>query len=98
MDRLAAARTELHLIANNTRMLMLWPPGTIRSLASCVMAANPPSERRLASTVCAETFVDPIQFAGTMYRAGNWPSDARAASAATVAIPSPTGASRQMYL
>ena len=30
----------LHLIANNTRMLMLCPPGTIPNLASCVMAAN----------------------------------------------------------
>ena len=32
--------SRLHLIANNTRMLMLCPPGTIRNLASCVMAAN----------------------------------------------------------
>ena len=68
----------LHLIANNTRMLMLWPPGTIRNLASCVMAAN---LRRLSADwqaqfghplELAETFVDPTQFAGTMYRAGNW--------------------------
>ena len=26
----------LHLIANNTRMLMLWPPGTIRNLVPVV--------------------------------------------------------------
>ena len=59
-------------------MLMLWPPGTIRNLASCVMAAN---LRRLSADwqaqfghplELAETFVDPTQFAGTMYRAGNW--------------------------
>ena len=30
----------LHLIANNTRMLMLYLPGTIPNLASCVVAAN----------------------------------------------------------
>ena len=68
----------LHLIANNTRMLMLWPPGTIRNLASCIMAAN---LRRLSADwqaqfghplELAETFVDPTQFVGTMYRAGNW--------------------------
>ena len=68
----------LHLIANNTRMLMLCPPGTIANLASCVMAAN---LRRLSADwhthfghplELAETFVDPTQFVGTMYRAGNW--------------------------
>ena len=68
----------LHLIANNTRMLMLCPPGTIPNLASCVMAAN---LRRLSCDwlahfghplELAETFVDPAQFGGTMYRAGNW--------------------------
>ena len=68
----------LQLIANNTRMLMLCPPGTIPNLASCVMAAN---LRRLSCDwlahfghplELAETFVDPAQFGGTMYRAGNW--------------------------
>ena len=68
----------LHLIANNTRMLMLCPAGTIRNLASCVMAAN---LRRLSADwhahyghplELAETFVDPAHFVGTMYRAGNW--------------------------
>ena len=68
----------LHLIANNTRMLMLYSPGTIANLASCVMAAN---LRRLSDDwqahfghplELAETFVNPSQFIGTMYRAGNW--------------------------
>ena len=33
-------------------MLMLWPPGTIRNLASCVMAAN---LRRLSADVAQRT-------------------------------------------
>ena len=93
----------LHLIANNTPLADVWPPGTIRNLASCVMAAN---LRRLSADwqaqfghplELAETFVDPTQFAGTMYRAGNWipVGRTRGSHAATVAIPSPTGASRR---
>ena len=49
----------LHLIANNTRMLMLWPPGTIRNLASCVMAAN---LRRLSADWQAQ-FGHPLELA-----------------------------------
>ena len=68
----------LRLIANNTRLLVLTPPGTIPNLATCVMAAN---LRRLSGDweeafghplELAEAFVDPKQFAGTLYAAGNW--------------------------
>ena len=73
----------LRLIANNTRLLVLTPPGTIPNLATCVMAAN---LRRLSRDweetfghplELAEAFVDPKQFAGTLYAAGNWKSVGR---------------------
>ena len=68
----------LRLIANNTRLLVLAPPGALPNLATCVMAAN---LRRLSADwqeafghplELAEAFVDPKRFAGTLYRAGNW--------------------------
>ena len=68
----------LHLIANNTRTLMLCEPGEVPNLASHVMAAN---LRRLSGDweerfghplELAEAFVNPKMFQGTMYRAGNW--------------------------
>ena len=68
----------LRLIANNTRLLVLGPPGAIPNLATCVMAAN---LRRLSADwqeafghplELAEAFVDPKQFVGTLYAAGNW--------------------------
>ena len=67
----------LHLIANNTRFVLL--PGPQRpNLASRVLGL---SLRRLSSdmrqlhghpVLVAETFVDPSRFAGTCYRASNW--------------------------
>jgi hypothetical protein len=67
----------LHLIANNTRFLVL-PAGRLPNLASRVLALN---LRRLSGDwqqihghplLLAETFVDPARFTGTCYRAANW--------------------------
>ena len=96
----------LHLIANNTRMLMLCPPGTIPNLASCVMAAN---LRRLSCDwlahfghplELAETFVDPAQFGGTMYRAGNWifVGRTRGFARSNGRYTEPHGCHKEMYL
>ena len=67
----------LHLIANNTRFVLL--PGPHRpNLASRVLGL---SLRRVSRdmralhghpVLVAETFVDPSRFAGTCYRASNW--------------------------
>lgn len=70
-------RKHLHLIAQNTRFLIL-PWVRIRHLASHLLAAN---ARRLGTdwptvygheVVLLETFVDTTRFAGTCYRAANW--------------------------
>lgn len=67
----------LHLIANNSRFLIL-PEHHYPNLASRVLAV---CERRLAADwrerfgyplLLLETFVDPRQFHGTIYRAANW--------------------------
>ena len=67
----------LHLIANNSRFLIL-PDHHHRNLASRVLSL---AERRLSKDwpVCfgyplllLETFVDPQRFQGTIYRAANW--------------------------
>jgi len=67
----------LHLLANNTRFLLL-PWVRIRHLASKILAAN---LRRLSADwlerwnhrlLLAETFVDVSRFRGTCYRASNW--------------------------
>lgn len=67
----------LHLIANNSRFLIL-PQHHHRNLASRVLAL---AERRLAHDwparfgyplLLLETFVDPRRFHGTIYRAANW--------------------------
>ena len=69
----------LHLIANNSRFVIL-TPGRVRNLASRVLGL---SLRRLSADMqavhgfpvfLAETFVDPALFAGTCYRASNWRS------------------------
>ena len=68
----------LHLIANNSRFVMLTDRGRVPNLASRVLAL---SLRRVAHdmrarhgfpVVLAETFVDPSRFSGTCYRASNW--------------------------
>lgn len=67
----------LHLIANNTRFLVL-PDLKIKNLASRVLALN---LKRLANDwqliyghpiLIAETFVDTTRFTGACYRAANW--------------------------
>ena len=67
----------LHLIANNSRFLIL-APGARRNLASRVLGLN---VKRLCSDwqrhyahpiLLAETFVDPRRFQGTCYRAAGW--------------------------
>jgi len=68
----------LHLIANNSRFLILLPCAHIPNLASKTLSLN---LKRLARdwedihghpVVLAETFVDPSRFAGTCYKAANW--------------------------
>lgn len=70
-------RRNLHLIANNTRFLIL-PWVKVKYLASRVLSL---SSRRLSlewqqsyghPLYLAETFVDTARFKGTCYRAGNW--------------------------
>ena len=67
----------LHLIANNSRFLIL-PERHTRNLASRALAL---CERRLRHDwpqrfgyplLLLETFVDPTRFHGTIYRAANW--------------------------
>jgi hypothetical protein len=73
----ATRRRHLHLVANNTRFLVL-PWVRVRHLASKVLSA---STRRLSAdwqaahghpVLLAETFVDTARFRGTCYRAANW--------------------------
>ena len=68
----------LELIANNTRFLVLGAPGVFPNLASFFLSRM---TDRLADdwlavhghkVLLAETFCDPKQFAGTMYRAAGW--------------------------
>ena len=68
----------LHLIANNTRFVILSPPGVFPHLGSWALARM---TRRLSADwqaqyghplLVAESFVDPGRFAGTCYRAANW--------------------------
>ncbi|HSB71039.1 MAG TPA: Druantia anti-phage system protein DruA [Candidatus Methylomirabilis sp.] len=74
---LPTKRARLHLVAQNTRFLLL-PWVRAPHLASKVLAANC---RRLSADwqaryghglLLAETFVDPTRFRGTCYRAANW--------------------------
>jgi hypothetical protein len=73
----AARRANLHLVAANSRFLIL-PGVRVRNLASHVLSqcldrvANDWAERYGYRPVLVETFVDPSRFAGTCYRAGNW--------------------------
>ena len=73
----AAKRRGLHFVVSNVRFLIL-PDAERRFLASRVLAAN---LRRLSRdwqerydhpVWLAETFVDPVRFRGTCYRASNW--------------------------
>ena len=69
--------TRLHLIANNSRFLVL-PEAHLPNLASRVLSLN---LKRLSPDwqaahgwplLLAETFVDPERFTGACYRAANW--------------------------
>ena len=74
----AVQMRRLHLIANNTRFLIL-PAGTdVPNLGSCVLGAN---LQRLSAdwqaawghpVLLAETFVEMRVYKGTVYRAANW--------------------------
>ena len=68
----------LHLIANNTRFVILSPAGVFPHLGSWALARM---TQRLSADweaqyghplLVAESFVDPARFAGTCYRAANW--------------------------
>ena len=68
----------MHLIANNTRFLILGAPGCFPNLASFALAAM---VQRLSadwsaayghSLLLAETFVDPSKFCGHMYKEAGW--------------------------
>ena len=68
----------LHLIANNTRFVVLGERGVFVNLASWMMSAM---LRRLSDDwqeqyghplLVVESFVDPARFAGTVYTAANW--------------------------
>ena len=68
----------LHLIANNTRFVVLGERGVFANLASWMMSAM---LRRLSDDwqaqyghplLVVESFVDPQRFAGTVYTAANW--------------------------
>ena len=68
----------LHLLANNTRFVVLGERGVFANLASWMMSAM---LRRLSADwqrqyghplLVVESFVDPARFAGTMYEAANW--------------------------
>ena len=70
--------TRQHLIANNTRFLILGAPECFPNLASFALAAM---VQRLSddwsaayghSLLLAETFVDPSKFYGHMYKAAGW--------------------------
>ena len=70
--------TRMHLIANNTRFLILGAPDCFPNLASFALAAM---VRRLSadwsaayghSLLLAETFVDPSKFCGHMYKEAGW--------------------------
>ncbi len=70
--------SNLHLIGNNTRFLVLGEAGEFPNLASYFLGAM---TKRLSGEwfehyghglLLAESFVDPSQFSGSMYKASNW--------------------------
>ena len=68
----------LHLLANNTRFVILSPPGVFPHLGSWALARmtqrlSPDWQAQYGHPLLvAESFVDPARFAGTCYRAANW--------------------------
>ena len=74
----AVQMRRLHLIANNTRFLILPAGADVPNLGSCVLGAN---LQRLSADwqaawghplLLAETFVEMRLYRGTVYRAANW--------------------------
>ena len=68
----------LHLVANNTRFVVLGERGCLANLGSWMMAAM---LRRISADwqgqyghplLVVESFVDPQRFTGTLYQASNW--------------------------
>ena len=68
----------LHLIANNTRFVILSTSEGFPHLGSCALARmtqrlSPDWQAQYGHPLLiAESFVDPARFAGTCYRAANW--------------------------
>ncbi len=95
----------LHLIANNSRFLIL-PQHHHRNLASRVLSL---CRRRIQSDWVArfgfpllllETFVDPQRFVGTLYQASNWQyvGDTRGYQRARKGEYTPTSQPKQVYV
>ena len=67
-----------HLIAQNSRFLILGPKRSWRNLASyllgqaCARLSNDWQREFGSPVLLVETFVDPQRFEGTCYRAANW--------------------------
>ena len=96
----------LHLVANNTRFLVLPEASGIPGLASRSLSR---SLRRLSGDwealhghplELAETFVDPARFRGTCYRASNWRAVGRTKGFArhNGSYTDPHGASKEMFV
>ena len=68
----------LHLLANNTRFVILSSPGVFPHLGSWALAQmtqrlSPDWQAQYGHPLLvAESFVDPARFAGTCYRAASW--------------------------
>ena len=94
----------LHLIANNTRFVLLTKQR--RNLASFAMAQmlNRLSDDWQAHwghrLLLAETFVDPSRFEGTIYKAGNWTyvGDSKGYSRSNGQYTEPQGTPKQLYV
>ena len=96
----------LHLIANNTRFVILGARGIFPCLASFAMAAM---LRRLGDDwqscyghpmLIAESFVNPARFEGTLYEAANWHylGDTRGFARHNGRYTDPHGAPKRLYV
>ena len=96
----------LHLIANNTRFVLLAKQSMCRNLASFAMAQmlNRLSDDWQAHwghrLLLAETFVDPSRFEGTIYKAGSWihVGDSKGYSRSNGQYTEPHGTPKQLYV
>ena len=96
----------LHLIANNTRFVILASKGVFPALGSWAQARM---LRRLGDdwqahyghpVLIAESFVDPSRFDGALYRAGNWRylGDTRGFARHNGRYTDPHGQPKQLYV